>query len=421
MQDHYGNPRGTHSADALEQYCLGVDRSLAGQPGAAQAFSAAITLDPNFAVAHADLARTLQITSQLAAARQSLASARELTQGIDDTERRHVELMGRLIEGQPQQALTLIKEQLQHAPRDVMALQPGCGVFGLIGFSGRDGREAENLAFMESVAGYYVDDWWFESQMAFSLCEVGQLDAAATLIEKAYAANPNNGNAVHHRAHIHYETGEQKLGRSLLAASRARYPRDGILDCHLAWHQALWALEAGDQDEVWALVAADIGLERTTIPPINLVTDMVALLLRAELGGFTRQPELWRQAADFAQQYFAKPGLSFADYHCAIAFALDDRQAQLAELAIADRGVACDLVGSIAQAFAAFASEQWQQMLDCLTPIMSSHERLGGSRAQRDLLELSYAFALVKLGNDAEAQRFLAQRRPVCLATVLLG
>ena len=48
---------------------------------------------------------------------------------------------------------------------------------------------------------------------------------------------------------------------------------------------------------------------------------------------------------------------------------------------------------------------------------MADHARLGGSRAQRDLLELSLLGALLKLGRDDEAKHLLALRRPVLAGT----
>lgn len=48
-----------------------------------------------------------------------------------------------------------------------------CGVFGLIGFSGKEGCEVENFVFMVVFVDYYKDDWWFESEFVFVFCEVG--------------------------------------------------------------------------------------------------------------------------------------------------------------------------------------------------------------------------------------------------------
>src|SRR3974377_748340 len=46
-------------------------------------------------------------------------------------------------------------------PRDAMALAPSTGVFGLIGFSGKAGREGDQLALLEPLATHYCNDWWF--------------------------------------------------------------------------------------------------------------------------------------------------------------------------------------------------------------------------------------------------------------------
>jgi hypothetical protein len=42
---------------------------------------------------------------------------------------------------------------------------------------------------------------------------------------------------------------------------------------------------------------------------------------------------------------------------------------------------------------------------------MADHARLGGSRAQRDLLDFAYANALLQAGHGDEARRVMAMRR----------
>ena len=48
-----------------------------------------------------------------------------------------------------------------------------------------------------------------------------------------------------------------------------------------------------------------------------------------------------------------------------------------------------------------------------LIPVMADHARLGGSRAQRDLLELTLVNVLIRQGKAGEARRLLAMRRPL--------
>jgi hypothetical protein len=76
-----------------------------------------------------------------------------------------------------------------------------------------------------------------------------------------------------------------------------------------------------------------------------------------------------------------------------------------------------DLVTPIAEAYRCMARQDWAKAADLLTEGMADHARLGGSRAQRDLLELSLLSALLKLGRDSEARRLLALRRPALMET----
>ncbi len=419
MQDRYGNSVSTRSDRALELYQEGVDLFLAAQPGGIEALEVATREDDGFAVAYADLARALQIMARQEEASACAKRAVETVRGASDRETEHVEIMDALVNGRSGEGFKRIQEHIRTYPRDVMTVMPCCGVFGLIGFSGKVGREAENLAFMAAVADHYKDDWWFDSLYAFALCEVGQLDRAEALNEKAFEANPTNANAVHHRAHIHYEQGKGASGRTALNDWRAGYSRDGLLHCHLAWHDALWALEMGDVDRVWEIVASDVHPDKTVAPPINVMTDLVAVLLRAELAGQARRPELWEIVRDYALDHFARPGLSFADAHSAIAFALTQTQEQMPLFLEKPKGLAGDLVAAIARAYQHFFAENWQAAVDHLIPVMPYHERLGGSRAQRDLLELTVAYALARQGNEKHARQFLHMRRPQIVRQVL--
>jgi hypothetical protein len=85
----------------------------------------------------------------------------------------------------------------------------------------------------------------------------------------------------------------------------------------------------------------------------------------------------------------------------------------LAHISDTAKGFAGDLVRPVARAWGAIARQDWGAALTELVQVMGSTERLGGSRAQRDLLELTYANVLLKLGQTAEARRSLTTRRPV--------
>ena len=76
------------------------------------------------------------------------------------------------------------------------------------------------------------------------------------------------------------------------------------------------------------------------------------------------------------------------------------------------KGPAGDLVSAAAETFQAFAAQDWPQVIASLQPAMVTHERIGGSRAQRDLLEFTMLAALLRNGQSDAARLMLATRRP---------
>jgi hypothetical protein len=105
--------------------------------------------------------------------------------------------------------------------------------------------------------------------------------------------------------------------------------------------------------------------------------------------------------------------MSFADMHAALAYAMAGDGDRLAVLADTQSGFAADLVRPVARSWAAIARQDWPEALNLLAPVMADHARLGGSRAQRDLLELTYVNLLLKTGAAQEARRAMVTRRPV--------
>ena len=90
-----------------------------------------------------------------------------------------------------------------------------------------------------------------------------------------------------------------------------------------------------------------------------------------------------------------------------------DRLAQIADGA---DGCAGDLARPVARAVGVMARGAWAAAVAEMAPVLAATERLGGSRAQRDLLELAYVNALMKAGQVDEARRSLIARRPVLAA-----
>ena len=412
LKDRYGNELSTTSPAARDAYITGADRLLSANAGAEAAFRQAIAADEAFALGHIALARTLQVQGRGGEARLPLARSKELASGTTQREQSHIAIFTKMLEGQSAAALEAIREHVKMWPRDAMALAPATSVFGLIGFSGKAGREADQLALLAPLTGAYGDDWWFRTVLAFAEIELQYLDRGLTNIERALAAFPRNAHAAHIRAHLYYEAGERESGLAYLTQWAKDYPRDGQIHCHVNWHVALWNMETGRRDEAWKVYDAALHPGASWGPQLNVLTDCASFLFRAEIAGEPRRPELWGDLAGYAAQWFPNSGIAFADVHSALAFAMAGDGEALARIAESPKGAAADVIAPIARGFSAYARGDWDMAANQIRPVLATHERVGGSRAQRDLLEYAVVAAMLRAGKGEAARHLIATRRP---------
>jgi hypothetical protein len=189
-----------------------------------------------------------------------------------------------LLAGRAAETRDAVRAHIADFPRDALAAQLCTNIFGLIGMSGEPGREAAQLAYTTLLLSDYGDDWWLLSVHAQALCEVGRLDEALSVMERSLALNPANANASHFKAHTLYEAGETEPGRAYLAEWIGDYDRRALLHGHLSWHRALWALEQGEEAEMWMLFDDAIQKPRPsyfflnfdTRPPVSIRRELAA-------------------------------------------------------------------------------------------------------------------------------------------------
>lgn len=411
-KDRYGNEIGTTSSAARDAYLAGVDSLMSATPGMDGHFQKAVEADDGFALGHISLARAKQLLGRGHEVKAPLTRALELAAGTSPREKSQIAIFEKILTGQAPAALDAIHEHMKHWPRDAMALAPATSVFGLIGFSGRPGREAEQLEMLVPFETHYGDDWWYRTQLAFAQIELDMFDEGLRNIDGALAAYPKSAHAAHIRGHLFYEMGERAAGLSFLNDWMKDYSRDGMMHCHNSWHQAIWTLETGNPEKAWAIYDDALRPGAAWGPQVNVATDGPAFLLRAEMAGQARRPELWRELGEYAAKWFGKPGLSFVDMHTVLAYAMAGESDRLAPFLDGPRGSAGDMVPPMARGFDAYARGQWKRAADELEPLLDTHARLGGSRAQRDLLEYTTVMAKLHDGRAAEAHAMIAKRRP---------
>jgi len=121
---------------------------------------------------------------------------------------------------------------------------------------------------------------------------------------------------------------------------------------------------------------------------------------------------------DFATGAFLRAGTAFSDMHIALAeavagkgAALEARERQIDELAHNGRYPSGPLVPAVSRGFAAFERQDFSGAIDALEPVAGELERIGGSRAQLDLVEFTLLKAYLAADRADDVRRMLSGRR----------
>ncbi|MCP3473878.1 tetratricopeptide repeat protein [Bradyrhizobium sp. CCGUVB1N3] len=417
-QDRYGLPLSTISDAAASAYREGVDLLLAGWTGAAETLERAIEADPDFALAHIARARLHSFYQQGELARKKAGLARELVaKRGTERERSHVEALALAVEGRLPEALAATLKHIEAWPRDAVVLALPLGAFGLFAFSGMADHDRARQDLCASVADHYGEDWWFLTLYGWAITENGDVAHGRAITERGFGLKRENAHGAHAVLHAMFEDGSIDEADRLVDEWIGGYDRSGILHGHIRWHQALGALEHGNAARALAIYADALQPSMTQAPPLNVITDGASLLWRLSAYGHAVPKELWTEADATAQKLFPKSSIPFADVHMALfAAATQDRDALAPRLAVIEQRLADGklpagpVVPAICRAMTAFADEDFATCVHVLAPALSDVVRIGGSHAQRELIEDTFIVALMRSGELARARAMLDAR-----------
>ncbi|NPU13861.1 tetratricopeptide repeat protein [Bradyrhizobium sp. 83002] len=417
-EDRYGLPLSTASAEAAAAYREGMDLLLAFWPGAIDAFERAIMLDPDFALAHAARARIHAIYQQREPALQTIKRARDLaTANGTPREQGHIATLALVIEGRGADAMTATLAHLANWPRDAMIMALPLGAFGLLAFSGRADHDAARRDLCDRFAEAYGEDWWFMSNHGWALTEAGEPAKGRAVTEHSFALRRHNAYAVHALLHAMFEDGSLDEADALVEGWIGDYDRTGMLHGHICWHQALGALDRGDAEKALAVYRDVLVPTMDAAPPLNTLSDCASLLWRLTAEQQPVPPNAWAETAAYASNRFTSSSLAFVEMHLVmIAAATHDGAALKGRLTAMERRLAEGklpagrIVPHMLRALRAFADGNWRGCTRELAPVMGDLARIGGSHAQREVIEDTYILALIRSGALAQARDVLDAR-----------
>ncbi len=171
------------------------------------------------------------------------------------------------------------------------------------------------------------------------------------------------------------------------------YDRTASLHGHIACHAALGALERGDPEGALVIYADHIQPSVSAGMPVNAVSDTAAFLWRLQACGHTAPTGLWEEAAATGNRA-----------------AVEQRVEALGDLVQAGALAAGPVVPAICRAALAFAEEDHAGCARILEPVAAEIVRIGGSGAQREMIEDMLLLALMRSGEAVKARALLDRR-----------
>jgi tetratricopeptide (TPR) repeat protein len=311
------------------------------------------------------------------------------------------------------EATRALERALVLNPRDALALKVAQDLYFFLGRR-LDLRDVAARVLASWPAGQ--PGWGYVQGMyAFGLEENADYRQAERRARAALAQNPRDVWSVHALAHVFEMEGSQRDGVAFLTRTAPDW-QESYFAVHNWWHRALYHLELGELDE--ALAQYDQSVRGRRSAEWLDIVDAAALLWRLALAGTDVSERAAQLADDIEPLLDSAPVYIFNDWHAAMALGLAGRADRNQRLLAASRELAAGTNRAMAQqaglalisGFSAFAAGQPDEALDWLIDIRQAASVVGGSHAQRDVIDLTLIAAAARAG-DRSLTRALAGER----------
>ena len=411
--DRWGVPVRSGSAEAVALLDEAIEdlAALAGDPVADA--DAAVAADDSLVLGHIYRA----YLALYGTTSEGVATAAEMVKKLDEAvlgkrEAHHLRAARSWADGDWEAAARSLERALLCHPRDLLALKVVQDLYFFLGnrLELRDSAARVLPAWPRGLSGWgYVQGIY-----AFGLEENADYRQAESRARAALDHNPGDVWSVHALAHVFEMEGSQRDGVEFLTAS-ADHWSGSFFAIHNWWHRTLYHLELGEIDEALRLYDAPIRAGRST--QWLDVVDAAALLWRLSLFGVDVTDRAAQLAADI-DNLVGDPVYIFNDWHALMAFGLAGDRARVERVILANRHLTAPTNRAAAQragldlleAFAAFAAGRPDRAIDLLIDIRPRANAVGGSHAQRDVIDLTLIAAAARADDDSLARALVAER-----------
>ena len=345
----------------------------------------------------------------------------------DAPARRHAIAARAWLNGDPAGAAALYSAVVVSRPHDVLALAVAHALDFHLGRRRmmRD-RIAKVLPRWTAEVPRYAS---VLAMYAFALEESAQYRRAEKMARRALVLEPGHPGAIHVIAHVMEMQGRFHEGLAFLTATEAAWEGTG-LSVHLAWHRALFQLDANDPKS--ALATYDARIATADSSDTAALADGSALLWRLQLQSI-KVTERWRLLADRWARHNLVDARPFYAVHALMAFAATGRIAAAVRVVEAlphtviqdaSSGVPEEaLAAPLCEALLAFCRGDYAECVKWLGLVRGIAHRCGGSLAQCDVIHLTYTEAALRAQHSRLARTLVAERtarKPASLLNRLL-
>jgi tetratricopeptide (TPR) repeat protein len=345
----------------------------------------------------------------------SVAAIEAACPNIDHPARRHATAARAWLNCNSALAVALYSGVLDDFPHDILAL----AVAHALDFHlGRPRMMRDRIAqvlpkWTAAVPGYPS----LLAMYAFALEENGQYRRAEKMARRALALDPKHAGAIHVVAHVMEMQGRAYDGLAFLAETETAWAKGAALSLHLAWHRALFYMEARDFKS--ALSTYDVLIASAGTSNVSVLADGSALLWRLQLQDIDVS-DRWRTLASRWEMQTLTAARSFYIVHAMMAFAAAKCAAAAARLIEALRVRGRDETSSkspedaiappLCEALLAFARNDYAACVEWLAHVRHIAHRCGGSLAQCDLIHLTLTEAALRARKTHIARTLVAER-----------
>ncbi len=373
----------------------------------------ALEIDDRFVLAHCLSAMMNTIgnaSSRLEAARLSIDRARGAVKGAQERERLHVAAVEAWFDSNLDRASRIYQQILFDHPRDLMALFAGHWLDFYRGDApGRYGRVARVLSdWDESVPGHH----WLLGMYAFGLEEVGQFRRAEFCGRRAVECDPGDAWGVHAVAHVMEMEGRLEEGVAWLEATRDGWASTNM-KIHNWWHELLFRIDLSEFER--ALQIYDEHVVDPERDDVEALIDRVSAMARLSLLGID-VGNRWQVLAPLWVPLTVDARNPFNDLHALLCFRFageDESAVRLMRAVEKNYDVAIPMMAtglSVLAGVDAFCTGHNAGALERLIPVFYEVYRIGGSHAQRDLVQQIVLEAAIRGRQWTIARALLAER-----------